>query len=215
MQVYISSPDIDLANAKINNVRRQMPFAQSVMINKTMLNVQEQLRSVTYADRPEWTVRNRQLGKALTTFRNVDRANKRKLFAKLGPAMSRGRLAGDGFVGRQRTGQTKRPRGSAIALPQLGPGLRRLKGGGISAAKKPRANKKLFKVKGRRGAELLMERQAKNKARLRYVLVKKARGTNPLKRMPETVLTTVKANAQGHFNEAVAMALRTAKKPAA
>ena len=90
---------------------RQLPFIASLTINRSMVDIQRQLRGVTY--RKAWTNRNRALPKALTTFPNAQRAKKGKYTATMGPAMGRnGFKAGEGFVGRQMTGHTKRAKGS-------------------------------------------------------------------------------------------------------
>ena len=132
--------------------KRQVPFAASMMLNATMKDVQRTLRGKTF--KQAWATRNKSFPKAATTI--THRASKRKLETILQPARSgksKSGVAGGGFLGRQESGATKMPRGGSIAIPQEGPGLRRLKGGANSKAKRPRANGKLVKVSARSGHE--------------------------------------------------------------
>ena len=102
----------------LDGFQRQVPFASAQTLNKTAISVQKHLRDVTYP-RAGFQRRNKSLPKALTMFRNADRAHKRRLYAKSGPTIGRGgHVAGSGFTGRQRTGDQKRAKGSAIAIPQ-------------------------------------------------------------------------------------------------
>lgn len=149
----------------------QIPFATSKAMNLTMNDVQKAIREEEYPG--VFTERNKSLAKALTTIPSKHRATKKNLRVSIMAVRDNrtGRIAGEGFVKRQIKNQVKKPKNSHIAIPVTGPGLRRLKTGSISKAKKPRGNKKLF----RRG-DALFERQKKG-IRLRYILAKRARAS--------------------------------------
>lgn len=188
----------------------QVPYASMLTINETMVDVQNYLRRITYPR--AWTNRNQQLPKALTVFRNADRATKTRLRAKMGPAMGRnGYMAGSGFTGRQRSGQQRTAKNKMIAIPQEKPGLRRLKSGAIPKSKRPRNNPKLFKIEGRRGNELLVERQRK-KLVTRYVLTPRAKGTKRLSAFESDVDLVVRRMLPMRWSLAVNRAFRTARK---
>lgn len=189
--------------------KRQIPFAASMAMNATMKDVQRTLRGKTFAQ--AWTNRNKSFTKAATTI--TKRASKRNLETILQPARSgksKSGVAGGGFLGRQESGAVKLPRGGSIAIPQEGPGLRRLAGGAIGKSKRPRANAKLVKIRARSGNELLIERQ-KRKSVVRYVLVKKAKGTARLRRYYPDAMKTIGRVMPGHWERAIIRAIKTAR----
>lgn len=202
--------DIDKALVRMAGYRNQMPFALANTINKTADDVQQRLRSVTFTKGVE--NRNKALPSALTMIRNVDRAKPNKLIVKIGPAMGRGgRYAGAGFAVRQIEGRTKVAKGSAIAVPQIGPGLRRLKGGSISKPKKAKNRTDLVKIKTKKGATLLVEQQRKRKV-VRYVLTKTARGTSRFSSFERDVYATARWSIPIRFRKEFDKAMLTAKK---
>ena len=169
------SVDMKAAMKYLDDVElRQLPYAISVALNDTMVDAQADVRQEY--DRV-FETRNRSLAKAITTIRRGDFATKRKLEVVMGAVRDgrTGREAGEGFITRQMQGRRKTPRGSSIAIPIIGPGLRRLKGGSVPKAKKPRANPRLFK-KGKGGRILYERPKGKGKKLVRrYVLAKTAK----------------------------------------
>jgi hypothetical protein len=160
--------DIDLKSAEkyLNELsRKQIPFATSKAMNNTMIDAQTEVRRTAFNN--VFTKRNKTLPKMLTMIPRGFWASKHKLEVH----MMNVRGAGAGFINRQIEGKVKVAKGSSIAIPVIGPGLRRLSGGAIGKGERPRANSKLFKNKA---GTMLYERQRK-KIVPRYVLTKKAR----------------------------------------
>lgn len=197
---------------------RELPFGLSQSMNATAKDVQRHLRGVTIPK--AWTGRNAALPKAMTGFiphpenpaGGLTNARQNRWSIMIGPSRSKtGYLAGEGFSERQVTGKTKTPKGSAVAIPQIGPGLKRLKGGSIPSKKKPknlRGNKKFF-TKG----NVLYERMGAKgkKIKPRYVLAKQAVGTKKLARFyPDAFYVTDKVFS-GHFNTSMNRAIRTSR----
>lgn len=147
-------------------------FAVSLGLNETMNLAQHQVRTKAYLD--AFTQRNKALAKALTAIPNAERANKRKLSVRMVNVRDgkTGRMAGEGFIERQIGGSSKRAKGSNIAIPVIGPGLRRGTSGSIPTGKKPTKNPKLFKVKNR-----LVERQ-RGKLVTRFILQPTAKSSS-------------------------------------
>lgn len=145
-------------------------FATAQAMNETMVIAQTEVRRDAYMK--AFTARNKALPKALTAIPNAERANKRKLSVRMVNVRDgkTGRMAGEGFVERQIEGGAKTPKGSAIAIPQIGRGLRRGTGGSIPKGKKPAANPKLFRV-----GNTLRERTGKRTTVIRYILAPRAK----------------------------------------
>jgi len=167
-------PDIIIDDAPVKAFlnmlgRNDVAYGTANAMNRTMNQAQDAVRKEAYL--AAFTQRNSSLAKALTTIPNAERANKRKLQVRMMNVRDSrtGKMAGEGFIERQIAGAVKRPRGSSIAIPTLGKGLRRLTGGRLPAGKKPRTNPKLFKVGNK-----LVERQRK-KLITRFVLAKSAK----------------------------------------
>lgn len=213
--------DIDTAVGEVADFfRRQMPFVMDNAINATAKDVQTQLAGKTIP--AAWTVRNRALANAMTKFipdqvsgqggllNGRSKPNKKTIV--IGPAAGKGGwLAGEGFSERQVSGATKKPRGSAIAVPNIGPGLKRLAGGSIPAAKKPknlRDNKKFF-VKG----NAIFERMGAkgDKIKMRYALANQAKGTTALAGFFPDAFATVDRVFPGHFDAAMTKAIATSR----
>lgn len=210
--------DLDQAEKDVADFfRRQTRYAMMLAINETARDVQKRLRDVTIPG--SWTVRNKALAKAMTTFIPDPVSGQGGLFRTnnflsskdtvvIGPAMGQnGHLAGEGFAERQVTGATKTPRGSVIAIPKEGPGLKRLAGGSIPSAKKAknlRGNPKFF-VKGK----ALYEKMGINgdKLRLRYSLAAQAKGTTALVRFFPDAYVTVESSFPLHFEAAMSKAI--------
>lgn len=210
------SSDIEHAEKEVADFfRRQTRFVMMRTINDTARDVQKHLRDVTIPG--SWTVRNKALSRAMTTFipdggsglfttQNFLAGKDRVV---IGPAAGKnGWLAGEGFSQRQVTGASKSPKGSAIAIPKEGPGLKRLASGSIPSAKKPknlRNNPKFF-TKGK----AIYERMGSNgdRLRLRYSLTAQAKGTTALGRFyPDAFAVTDKsfaAHFERHMNQAIA-----------
>jgi hypothetical protein len=214
--------DIDQAEKDVADFfRKQMRFVMLMSINSTARDVQKHLRDVTIPG--SWTVRNKALARAMTTFVPDAGAGQGGLFTTqnfltakssivIGPAAGKnGHLAGEGFSERQVTGATKVPKGSAIAVPNEGPGLKRLSGGSIPSAKKPknlRGNPKFF-VKGK----AIYERMGVNgdKLRLRYGLGAQAKGTTALVRFYPDAYATVDRVFPNHFDVAMTKAIANSR----
>ena len=145
-------------------------FATAQALNETMTGAQGVVRRDAYM--AAFTARNKALPKALTAIPNAERANKRKLSVRMVNVRDgkTGRMAGEGFIERQIEGGIKRAKGSNIAIPILGRGLRRGTGGSIPKGKKPAANPKLFRIGNR-----LVERTGKRTTVTRYVLTPTAK----------------------------------------
>ena len=190
----------------------QIPFATAQAMNQTMNMVQRDVRKKAYPS--VFEQRNQALAKALTTIPNKHRATKRSLRVSMMAVQDRktGRTAGEGFIKRQIKGRAKTPRGGAIAIPKIGPGLRRLKSGSVPKAKKPRANPKLFRKGG-----ALFERQRGKKLRLRYILAKRARPSSKGRfKYYETAQATTNRVMQRNWNRQMFKAVTiTARKYAA
>lgn len=210
--------DIEAALRDVGDFfRDQVPFALSGAINKTALDVQEHLRGVTLP--AAWENRNKALPRAMTMFvphsgnpqGGLTNSRSGRWSVMIGPAAGKGGwIAGEGFAERQVTGDTKKARGSAIAIPILGPGLRRLGGGSIPAAKKAKNNRgdNYFKLKG---SEVLYERQKNNKIVPRFVLAKVAKGTTNLARFYPDAFSVVDRVFSVHFSERMALAISTSR----
>lgn len=211
--------DIEQAEKDVADFfRRQTRYVMLRSINDTARDVQKQLRDVTIPG--AWTVRNKALARAMTTFVPEDGSllftTGNFLMGKdrvvIGPAAgNNGRLAGEGFSERQVTGATKTPKGSAIAIPKEGPGLKRLASGSIPSAKKAknlRGNPKFF-VKG----QALYERMGVNgnKLRLRYSLAAQAKGTTALARFYPDAYATVDRVFSGHFEREMTLAISNSR----
>lgn len=202
--------DIDKALVRMAGYRNQMPFALANTINKTAEDVQQRLRSVTFTKSVK--SRNKALPSALSFIRNVDRAKPNKLIVKIGPAMGRkGRYAGAGFAVRQVKGRTKVAKGSAITVPKIGPGLRRLPGGSIPTRKKAKNRDDLIKVEMSNGVTMLLEQQRKRKV-IRYFLTKTARGTSRFSSFERDVYATARWSIPVRFRKEFDKAMLTAKK---
>jgi hypothetical protein len=212
--------DIEQAEKDVADFfRRQTRYVMMRAINDTARDVQRHLRDVTIPK--AWTVREPNLSGAMTTFIPEGGSGlfttKNFLMGKdrviIGPARSKksGFLAGEGFAERNLTGATKVPKGSAIAIPNIGPGLKRLASGSIPTAKKPknlRNNEKFF-VKGK----ALYERMGANgdKLRLRYGFAAQAKGTTALARFyPDAFFVTEKVFS-GHFTTAMNRAIASSR----
>lgn len=211
--------DIEQAEKDVADFfRRQTRYVMMRSINDTARDVQRHLRDVTIPK--GWTVRNKALSRAMTSFipeggsglftTGNFLAGKQSVI--IGPAAGKGGIvAGEGFAERQVTGATKVPKGSAIAIPNIGPGLKRLASGSIPSAKKPknlRGNEKFF-VKGK----ALYERMGANgdKLRLRYGFAAQAKGTTALARFyPDAFFVTDKVFS-GHFTTAMNLAISTSR----
>jgi len=182
--------------------KRQIPFALATTMNKSMIDAQRAVRGSAYNQ--VFTVRNRSLAKALTTIPSGHWANK----SNLSVTMMNVRGAGDGFIERQIAGRTKIAKGRNIAVPVLGPGMRRLKGGGIPKSKKPRVmGDKLV----RKGAGLY-ERQRKGLVK-RYTLTKTARPNRRGRfRYHQTGTKVILRVVHGHWATAFSRALATARR---
>jgi hypothetical protein len=195
----------------------QIPFAMSGAMNKTALDVQRHLRGVTIPN--AWENRNKALPRAMTTFLPHDEnprggltnAKDNRWSILIGPAAGRGGLvAGEGFAERQVTGETKLPKGGAVAVPIIGPGLRRMAGGSIPSSKKPKNNKgndKYFRLKGSR---VLYERQKKDIVP-RFVLAPVAQGTKNLARFYPDAFNVVDRVFSGHMNTRMNLAISTSR----
>ena len=176
--------------------RNDVAYATANAMNRTMNQAQDAVRKEAYLQ--AFTQRNASLAKALTTIPNKHRATKRKLLVQMMNVRDSrtGRMAGEGFIERQIMGSVKRAKGSAVAIPVLGKGLRRLKGGSLPKGKKPRANDKLFKVGDR-----LVERQRK-KLITRFVLKKSTRNSSKGKfQYLDVGVRTIKKNIQTNWNK--------------
>lgn len=157
--------------------KQQIPFALAKTLNASMVDAQKAVRGAAYSS--VFTVRNRSLGKALTTIPRGHWASKHKPRVSMMNVKDAGTgfYAGAGFIIRQIKGAHKQPKGQHIAIPVIGPGLKRLKGGSIGRTKKPRAmGDKLVKLpaKGKR-SEGLYQRMRGDRLVKRYNLVQSAR----------------------------------------
>lgn len=187
---------------------RQVPFATSLALNETMKLAQEDVRR-EYERR--FTMRNTSLAKALTTIPRGSFATKRKLRVEMMNVRDRrtGRMAGEGFVNRQMKGGGKVARGRGIAIPILGKGMRRLKGGSLPKGKKAKNRDDLFKM-GKNG-RILYQRVHK-KPVARFVLTKTAKPSSRgrFKYIP-TGKTSIQRNIRQQWKMAMIRAARTAR----
>lgn len=214
--------DIDEAMKDVAKFfNRQIPYATMLSINATARDVQAKLRGDTIPN--AWTVRNKALTNAMTTFIPDEKSGQGGLFKTnnflkgkdsivIGPARGQnGHLAGEGFAERQVTGATKTPKNQHIAVPQIGPGLKRLAGGSIPAGKKPKniLDNERFFIKGK----AIYERMGKdgNRLRYRYALPTQAKGTTNLSGFFPAAFATVTAVFPGHFETAMNRAISTSR----
>lgn len=196
--------DSQVWNLMTDLERSQVPFATALAMNQTMNEVQAKVREDAYTN--VFVRRNKALPKALTMIPNKMRATKKRLkVSMVNVRDSRtGRMAGAGFVERQIKGQTKTARGSNIAIPVLGPGMRRNKTGGVPKGKHPRANSKLFRVGDR-----LVERQRK-KLVTRYALTPTARPNSAGRfRYYETARRVATGRLRSNWNRAMLKAVKS------
>lgn len=214
--------DIDEAMKDVAKFfNRQIPYATMLSVNATARDVQAKLRGDTIPN--AWTVRNKALTNAMTTFIPDEKSGQGGLFKTnnflkgkdsivIGPARGQnGHLAGEGFAERQVTGATKTPKNQHIAVPQIGPGLKRLAGGSIPAGKKPKniLDNERFFIKGK----AIYERMGKdgNRLRYRYALPTQAKGTTNLSGFFPAAFATVTAVFPGHFETAMNRAISTSR----
>lgn len=214
--------DIDEAMKDVAKFfNRQIPYATMLSINATARDVQAKLRGDTIPN--AWTVRNKALTNAMTTFIPDEKSGQGGLFKTnnflkgkdsivIGPARGQnGHLAGEGFAERQVTGATKTPKNQHIAVPQIGPGLKRLAGGSIPDAKKPKniLDNERFFIKG----SAIYERMGRdgNRLRYRYALPTQAKGTTNLSGFFPAAFATVTAVFPGHFETAMNRAISTSR----
>ncbi len=212
MAVLNINSNIAEVKAAYQQFASQIPFAASQAMNDSMKDAQSYLRGYSFPAAQPWTIRNRSFSKSQTTIYKW--ARKTDLEVRMGSVMDRktGRMAGEGFVQRQMSGAQKKPAGSAIAIPILGRGLKRLAGGSIPQGKKPRANPKLVKITTKRGTEILIEKQRSGKKIVpRYVLAKKARGTSPLRNLHADGFKTINATFPRRMSERLLRAVQTAR----
>lgn len=208
--------DLDAAMRDVGDFFwKQVPFAMSGAMNKTALDVQRHLRGVTIPN--AWEGRNKALPRAMTTFLPHDdnprggltNAKDGRWSVLIGPAAGRGGwMAGEGFAERQITGEAKLPKGGAVAIPIIGPGLRRMAGGSIPSAKKPKNNKgsdKYVKL-----GNVLYERQKKDIVP-RFVLAPVAQGTKNLARFYPDAFNVVDRVFSGHMNTRMNLAISTSR----
>jgi hypothetical protein len=167
VQIEISYNMQAADDAMKDYVSRKIPYATAQALNNTMVDAQKAIRRDALPK--VFTRRNKALPRALTTIPRGGFATGRRLIV----TMVNARGAGEGFIERQIDGQVKKPKGSAIAIPIIGPGMQRLVGGSIPKKKKPRANPNLFKNKS---GTILMERDRNTKKLVpRFVLTKTAK----------------------------------------
>lgn len=207
--------DLDAAMRDVSDFFwKDVPFAMSGAMNRTALDVQRHLRDVTIPN--AWEGRNRALPRAMTSFLphadnprgGLTNARDGRWSILIGPAAGRGGwVAGEGFAERQVTGEVKTAKGSAIAIPILGPGLRRMAGGSVPKNKKPKNNKSYFKLEGSR---VLYERQKKDIVP-RFVLAPVARGTSNLSRFYPDAFHVIDRVFSGHMNERMNLAISTSR----
>lgn len=210
--------DIDAAMKDVSDFfRDQIPFALSGAVNKTAMDVQKHLRGATLPN--AWENRNKALSRAMTMFvphaenprGGLTNARSGRWSVMIGAASGRGGwIAGEGFAERQVTGATKTPKGGAIAIPILGPGLHRLAGGSIPEAKKAKNNRgdNYFKLQG---SKVLYERQKNKKIIPRFVLANTAKGTTNLSRFYPDAFNVVDRVFSGHFSERMKLAISTSR----
>ena len=173
MQIEISYNMQAADDAMKDYVSRKIPYATAQALNNTMVDAQKAIRRDALPK--VFTRRNKALPRALTTIPRGGFATGRRLIVTMVNVKDgrTGRMAGEGFIERQIDGQVKKPKGSAIAIPIIGPGMQRLVGGSIPKKKKPRANPNLFKNKS---GTILMERDRNTKKLVpRFVLTKTAK----------------------------------------
>ena len=215
--------DIDEAMKDVAKFfNRQIPYATMLSINATARDVQAKLRGDTIPN--AWTVRDKNLATGMTEFIPDEKSGQPGLFRTnnflkgkdtivIGPARSKrsGWLAGEGFAERQVTGATKTPKNQHIAVPQIGPGLKRLAGGSIPAGKKPKniLDNERFFIKGK----AIYEKMGKdgNRLRYRYALPTQAKGTTNLSGFFPAAFATVTAVFPGHFETAMNRAISTSR----
>jgi hypothetical protein len=193
--------DTMAAESLINSLTgNDINFAVAMGINETMNLAQTEVRTKAYMD--AFQQRNKALAKALTMIPNSERATKRKLQVRMVNVRDgkTGRMAGEGFIERQIAGGAKSAKGSNIAIPVLGPGLRRGASGSIPKGKKPTQNPKLFRI-----GDKLVERQ-KKKLITRYVLQPTAA---PSSKGKFKYIETGKAKILGNVERIVANKIRS------
>lgn len=215
--INITSDIADATKEVDDFFRRQLRYVMMRSINDTAVDVQSHLRTVTI---PAATPRNKSLARAMTYMIADEKSGQNGLFRTqnflkskdtivIGPVRDgkTGYQAGEGFAERQVTGQTKTPRHSAVAIPVIGPGLKRLAGGSIPKAKKPknlRGNDKFFvkdsKIFERMGAK-------GEKIRLRYVLAAQAKGTHTYAKIYPDAFDVVNRVFSGHFEREMTAAI--------
>lgn len=212
--------------------RREIPYVVTETVNSVALDVQRKLRDSTIPG--SWTVRDKQLSRSMTTLIPDESGQggllkrgsigKGKRSIVIGPARSKvnGYLAGEGFAERNVTGAKKMPKNQHVAIPRIGPGLRRKANGRIADNKKPKniigKNSKFVHIKAgsnndlaRYGADVIYERMAKGKLRLRYTMPKSAKGTKQLAGFYPEAYATVNRVFSGHFRSQTARAVKTSR----
>lgn len=179
--------------------KRQVPFATSQALNKTAFGVRERIVKDTYPD--AFDVRNRRF--PAVAFR-VDKANKRKLVARVYDRLGRDYLA------RHAEGGIKRPRdGGSLAVPV---GVKRTSSGAVRRQQRPRRVMQQARAfRDRIGGVLGIWRRTRNGLELLYRLVERAR-IRPRFAFEKDAAATARRVFPNHFRQALRKALATAKR---
>jgi hypothetical protein len=220
------SSDLEQARGEVANFfRKQMRFVMMKSINDTARDVQTTLRSNVM---PKATPRNAAFPRAATYIIPDEKSGIGGMFTTsnflnqkdtvvIGPVKGRnGHTAGEGFMERQITGKTKTPRGSAIAIPNIGPGLKRNANGSIPAGKKAknlRGNEKFFKKPGKGNTNLIFERMGADgeRLKLRHILVPQAKGTRTYAAFYPEAYDTVNGSFPAHFQREMTKAIANSR----
>lgn len=181
--------------------RSQIPFALSQALNQTMIGAQQFIRRKEFVR--VFEQRNKKFPELITTIPRGKFATKRKLEV----TMLNVRGAGEGFIDRQIRGRKKTARGSNIAIPVIGPGLRRGASGAIPKAKRPANDPSLVRI-----GRVLYQRQKRKGLVPRFVLTPQARPSSRGRfRYYEVAEEYIRRRMQRNWDRAFASALKTAR----
>jgi hypothetical protein len=209
MEIVISSNMGELA-ARINAKRSQIPYAASRALNDIAFEVRNEIVRKTYPR--SFNVKNTRFPGVL--FR-VEKSTKRNLKATIFDRIAREGKSNSEYLARQESGGIKTSRSSSnVAIPSRFLMPKRNSQGRVPNNLRPRNllnDKNAFKVKTKKGAELIMRRDGRTgKAKVYYVLSQSARIT---KRFPfyKDAETVIRKSWNSAFSKYLEIAMKTAR----
>ena len=209
MEIVISSNMKELA-ARIGAKQRQIPYAASRALNDIAFEVRNEIVNKTYPR--SFQVKNSRFAGVL--FR-VEKSTKATLKATIFDRIAREGKSNSEYLARQESGGIKISRSSTnVAIPSRFLMTKRNSQGRVPNNLRPRNllnQKNAFKVKTKKGSELIMKRDGRTgAARVYYILSQSARIT---KRFPfyTDAKMVIRKSWNQTFNKYLEQAMKTAR----